>query len=71
MLDSQKTLKEIYDEFNAIQDKWKQVGSVPHTEVNNLWESYHFLMDKFYEKVNMIKQMRDMDLNKNLETKLS
>ncbi|MBO6118226.1 MAG: DUF349 domain-containing protein [Bacteroidales bacterium] len=71
LLDSEKTLKEIYDDFNAIQDKWKQVGNVPHTEVNNLWENYHFLIDKFYEKVKINRELRDLDLKKNLEEKLA
>jgi len=70
LLDSEQTLKEIYDEFNKIQDKWKEIGNVPHNEVNNLWESYHFLIEKFYEKVKINKELRDLDLKKNLEKKL-
>lgn len=71
LLDSEKTLKEIYDEFNNIQDKWKEVGNVPHAEVNSLWESYRFLIDKFYEKVKINRELRDLDLKKNLEDKLA
>lgn len=71
LLESEKTLKEIYDEFNQIQEKWKNVGSVPHGEVNHLWENYHFLMDKFYEKVKINRELRDLDLKKNLEDKLA
>ena len=70
LLESEKTLKEIYDSFNTIQEKWKNVGSVPHSEVNHLWENYHFLIDKFYEKVKINKELRDLDLKKNLEKKL-
>lgn len=70
LLDSDKSLKEIYDDFNAIQDKWKAIGNVPHNEVNNLWESYHFLIDKFYEKVKINRELRDLDMKKNLEEKL-
>ncbi|MBR1768998.1 MAG: DUF349 domain-containing protein [Bacteroidales bacterium] len=70
LLESEKMLKEIYDEFNAIQEKWKAVGNVPHAEVNNLWESYHFLIEKFYEKVKINRELRDLDLKKNLEEKL-
>ncbi|MDY6382095.1 MAG: DUF349 domain-containing protein [Bacteroidales bacterium] len=70
LLDSNQTLKEIYDEFNNIQEKWKEIGNVPHTEVNNLWETYHFLIEKFYEKVKINRELRDLDLKKNLEKKL-
>lgn len=71
LLDSEQTLKEIYDEFNNIQERWKEIGNVPHTEVNNLWESYHFLIEKFYEKVKINRELRDLDLKKNLEKKLA
>ncbi|MDO5760685.1 MAG: DUF349 domain-containing protein [Bacteroidota bacterium] len=70
LLDSEQTLKEIYDQFNNIQEKWKEIGNVPHAEVNNLWESYHFLIEKFYEKVKINRELRDLDLKKNLEKKL-
>ncbi|MBP3254629.1 MAG: DUF349 domain-containing protein [Bacteroidales bacterium] len=70
LLESEKSLKEIYDDFNAIQEKWKNVGNVPHSEVNNLWESYHFLIEKFYEKVKINRELRDLDMKKNLEEKL-
>lgn len=71
LLDSEQTLKEIYDEFNTIQEKWKAIGNVPHNEVNNLWENYHFLMDKFYDKVKINKELRDLDMKKNLEEKVA
>lgn len=70
LLDSEQTLKEIYDEFNVIQEKWKSIGNVPHAEVNNLWESYHFLIEKFYEKVKINRELRDLDLKRNLSEKL-
>ncbi len=71
LLESEKTLKEVYDEFNVIQEKWKEIGNVPHAEVNNLWESYRFLIDKFYEKVKISRELRDLDLKKNLDDKLA
>jgi hypothetical protein len=70
LLDSEQTLKEIYDAFNAIQEKWKSIGNVPHNEVNNLWENYHFLMDQFYDKVKINKELRDLDMKKNLDLKI-
>ncbi|MDR1847308.1 MAG: DUF349 domain-containing protein [Bacteroidales bacterium] len=70
LLDSNGALKEIYDEFNAIQEKWKAIGQVPRTDVNALWENYHFLIEKFYDKVKISKELRDLDMKKNLEIKI-
>jgi hypothetical protein len=43
---------------------------VPKTEVNNLWQNYHFLVEKFFDKVKINKELKDLDLKKNLEQKI-
>ncbi|MBQ9254327.1 MAG: DUF349 domain-containing protein [Bacteroidales bacterium] len=70
LLDSEQSLKEKSDAYKAIQDKWVQIGNVPHTEVNNLWASYSFLKEKFYEQVKIYNELRDIDRKKNLDEKL-
>ena len=68
LVNSNETLKKTYDEFRALQDKWKEIGQVPMTEVSNLWNSYHFFVEKFYDKVKINRELRDLDLKKNLES---
>ncbi|MEZ5195672.1 MAG: DUF349 domain-containing protein [Bacteroidales bacterium] len=70
MIDSEESLKKTYDEFKVLQDKWKEIGMVPKNEVNNLWQNYHFYVEKFFDKVKINKELRDLDLKKNLETKI-
>lgn len=70
LIDSEETLKRTYDEFRALQDRWKQTGVVPRGEVNNLWQNYHFYVEKFFDKVKINKELRDLDLKKNLELKI-
>ncbi len=69
LIGSEETLKKTYDEFKRLQDKWKEVGVVPAGELNNLWQNYHFLVEKFFDKVRINKELRDLDLKKNLELK--
>jgi len=64
-----ESLKQAYDEFNAIQEKWKSIGDVPRTELNGLWQSYHFLVEQFFGKVKMNKELMLLDQKKNLESK--
>ena len=71
LLESEGSLKEIYDSFNEIQEKWKAIGAVPRTEINALWENYRFLIEKFFDKVKIGKELRDMGLKKNLDEKLA
>lgn len=70
LINSEETLKKTYDEFRALQDKWKEIGQVPASEITNLWNNYHFLIEKFYDKVKINRELRDLDLKKNLEAKI-
>ncbi len=71
LIASEETLKKTYDEFKTLQERWKNVGMVPRGEINNLWQNYHFLVEKFFEKVKVNKELKDLDLKKNLEAKMA
>ncbi len=70
LIDSEESLKKTYDEFKTLQEKWREIGMVPKSEVNNLWQNYHFFVEKFFDKVKMNKELRDLDMKKNLEAKI-
>jgi len=70
LINSEETLKRTYDDFRDLQDRWKDIGMVPKTEVNNLWQNYHFLVERFFDKVKINKELKDLDLKKNLEQKI-
>ncbi len=70
LINSEETLKKTYDEFQNLQEQWKQVGLVPASELNDLWQNYHFLVERFFDKVRINKELRDLDLKKNLEKKI-
>ena len=71
LIDSEESLKRTYDEFKTLQEKWREIGMVPKSEVNNLWQNYHFFVEKFFDKVKMNKELRDLDMKKNLEAKIN
>jgi hypothetical protein len=71
LVSSEETLKKTYDEFRTLQDRWKEIGMVPRNEINNLWQNYHFLVEKFFDKVKLNKELKDLDLKKNLEAKIA
>ncbi len=70
LINSEEPLKKTYDEFRSIQDKWREIGNVPKNEIGNLWQSYHFLVEKFFDKVKINNELRDLDMKKNLEKKI-
>jgi len=71
IINSNEPLKKTYDEFRKLQDRWKEIGMVPATELSNLWQNYHFYVDRFFDKVRINKELRDLDLKKNLENKIT
>ncbi len=66
----QETLDKTFQEFRELQKKWREIGLVPQNEVKVLWETYHHYTNKFYDFVKINKELRDLDLRKNLEFKL-
>lgn len=69
LIDSEEELKKTYDHFKELQEKWREIGPVPQSANNTLWNNYHFLVEKFFDKVKINKELRDLDLKKNLEAK--
>ncbi len=70
MIISDENLNKIYKEFQELQVQWREIGLVPQTQVNNLWENYHFLVEKFFDKVKLNKELMMIGLNKNLNEKI-
>lgn len=70
LINSEETLKTTYDKFKELQERWKEIGDVPKADVSNLWQNYHFLVEKFFDKVKINRELRDLDIKKNLEAKI-
>ncbi|HPT02401.1 MAG TPA: DUF349 domain-containing protein [Bacteroidales bacterium] len=70
LIDSEETLKKTYDDFKALQERWKGIGMVPKGDANELWQNYHFLIERFFDKVKINKELKDLDLRKNMERKI-
>jgi hypothetical protein len=69
LIESDEELKKTYDQFKELQEKWRFIGPVPQNSKNTLWNNYHFLVERFFDKVKINKELRDLDLKKNLEIK--
>lgn len=60
---------ETFDKFRALQTKWRETGPVPLVAMKELWENYHLQVENFYNVVKINRELRDLDLKKNLEAK--
>lgn len=70
LINTEEPLKKTYDEFKNLQGEWREIGMVPRGEVSELWRNYHFLVEKFFDKVKINQELRDLGLKKNLERKI-
>lgn len=70
LIETESNLKVLNDKFKELQEEWKAVGPVPQAESTNLWQNYHFYVEKFFDILRINKEMRSLDLKKNLESKL-
>jgi len=58
------------DKLRSIQQLWKETGAVPPSHRNEQWQKYHFLIDKFYDNLRINRELKELDLQKNLEGKV-
>ena len=69
LVETETNLKVLNDQFKQFQDEWRSIGPVPQNETANLWQNYHFYVEKFFDILRMNKELRSLDLRKNLEQK--
>ncbi|NPA38021.1 MAG: DUF349 domain-containing protein [Chlorobi bacterium] len=69
LINKQESLGETFNEFRHLQQRWREIGIVPQNKVRDLWETYNYTIEKFYNYIKINKELRDLDLKKNLELK--
>ncbi len=69
LINSEESLNITFQEFNDLQERWRNIGQVPQNKVKDLWENYHYHVELFYDYVKINRELRDLDLRRNLELK--
>ena len=69
LVDAQEDVSASFPAFREIQDKWRSVGPVPATAFRDINSTYQFNVERFYDKVKINRELRDLDFQKNLEVK--
>ena len=70
LINSEESINKTFQEFNDLQVRWREIGAIPQQNVNDIWETYHHHVEKFYDYIKINKELRDLDLKKNLEGKI-
>jgi len=70
LVNREEAINKTFQEFRNLQNEWHAIGIVPQTAVKDLWENYHHSVEIFYDYIKINRELRDLDLKKNLEAKI-
>lgn len=70
LINKEESINKTFQDFRDLQQRWREIGLVPQSKMKDLWETYHFHVENFYDYIKINKELRDLDLKKNLEMKI-
>ena len=69
LMENQESFEVTFRKFKDLQKQWFSTGVVPHQNLKDLWDSYNYFVEKFNDYVRINRDLRALDLKKNLELK--
>jgi len=69
LLNVEENINTTYKHFKALQERWRNAGSIPRDKYNNVWNNYHHHVENFYDFLHLNRDLRDLDFKHNLEQK--
>ncbi|WP_319502810.1 DUF349 domain-containing protein [uncultured Draconibacterium sp.] len=70
LINNEESINKTFNDFRDLQREWREIGLVPQSKMKNLWDTYHFHVENFYDYIKINRELRDLDLKKNLEAKI-
>jgi hypothetical protein len=70
LVNREESINKTFHDFRTLQNEWHSIGVVPQSALKDLWENYHHSVEVFYDYIKINKELRDLDLKKNLELKV-
>lgn len=70
LMEGQESFEVTFRQFKELQKQWFAAGVVPQQTLKDLWDSYNYFVDKFNDYVRINRDLRALDLKKNLELKI-
>ena len=70
LVNRNESINDTFQVFRELQNRWRSIGVVPQQNLKDLWETYHHYVEIFYDFIKINKELRDLDLKRNLEAKL-
>ncbi len=69
IITEEQNIGQAINKFRNLQRKWKNIGNVPSSKYRELQSEYSFEVERFNYTLSIIKGLKELDLQKNLERK--
>ena len=69
LVESNDDVSQHVNEFRDLQKKWKSIGQVPQTHMNEILKAYNAYQESFWDLIKINNELREYDFRKNLEIK--
>ncbi|MEK9560369.1 MAG: DUF349 domain-containing protein, partial [Flavobacteriaceae bacterium] len=70
LISTEENINTTFSQFRDLQAKWRETGPVPKTENDNLWANYHHHVERFYDFLDLNRELRDKDFKHNYDEKI-
>ena len=70
LIDQNEHNNNSYRQFKNLQEAFHNTGQVPRNEANNIWQTYKFHVERFYDFLHLNRDLRDADFKQNYTEKL-
>lgn len=71
LTESTDDFNKLYKEFKDLQQQWNEIKLVPPSKEKDLWKSYQYYSEIFYDLIKINNEFRDYDFKKNQELKIA
>ncbi len=69
--DPQENTNQFFKKFRELKTRWHNAGKIPSAQANDVFRTYFFHLDNLYKYLDMNKELRELDMNHNLEVRHS
>lgn len=69
LVENEENIGKAFAGFNAVQEKWKSLPKVSNDNYRDLNVEYNKLIERFFYNINIYKELKELDLKRNLEEK--
>ena len=70
LIDKSQHDNNTYKNFKKLQEAFYNAGQVPRNDNNNIWQTYKFHVERFYDLLHLNRELRDVDYRNNYEEKI-